>query len=797
MKHAIGCIPALSLVVCLAAPTALQAAAAPGFVENRGQLDARVLFYLAGPGATAYVTAEALVFDLRAPTGEGDADTEPRRPQQDPRDASKLATAQGAGCALYLRFHGGSATSRVEARGRLPGRHHFLLGSDPERWRTDVPAFAEIVYRDAWPGVDLVLRSRGGLIVYETAAAAGGAAPAVLFQYEGADEIVRRTDASVSLETCAGRLVQIREAEGTGVFVAGAGDPAQATHGGLKNDPSALLWNSYLGGSSEDIAYAVALDPLGNPVAAGTAVSTDFPATPGAYDISHGAERDIFVSKFSNTGDELLWSTFLGGNGNDYGYALALDGAGNIVLTGATRSTNFPTTPGAFDETYNGSSNENAFVTKLSSAGSELVWSTFLGRYAAGYALALDAAENPVLTGLTGYSSFPITAGAYDTTHNGGQDVFVAKFSSTGSVLLWSTFLGGSTDDWGQALALDASGDCVFAGYTWSSNFPTTPGALDETWNGSLTDGFVAKLSSGGSELLWSTYLGGAESRDEVYGLALDVSGNAVVTGRTGSDDFPVTPGAYDTDLQGGYEVFVSKLSTAGSELLWSTFIGGSNGEEGRAVVTDAWGNPVLSGWTGSNNFPSTPDAYDTSHNLSSDVFVARLSSDGSELHYSTFLGGSAIDEGQALALDGSGNAVVAGRTQSTNFPTTAGAYDVSHNGNYDVFVARLDLPAVATAVDDAACAGVADFLPAAPNPFHGRTVIRYALARDAEVALGIYDAMGRLVTPLSAGPRGAGTHSAVWNGRDACGRRAAAGVYFVRLLASGQELRDRIVLLR
>lgn len=796
MKRAVGWIPALLLIICLAAPAIRPADAAPGFIENRGQLDARVLYYLTGPGATVYVTAEALVFDLRAQPGEDGAGIDPRRPRHEPHAGTTAANMEGGGCALYLRLTGGGAAPRIEARGRLPGRYHFLLGNDPARWRTDVPAFAEVVYRDAWPGVELVLRSRGGQIVYETVAAGGVAAPTVLFQYEGADEIVRLADASVSLETPAGRLVQISSAEGAGVFTVRAGDPAGAPHGGLKNDPSALIWSTYLGGSSEDIAYAVALDPSGNPVIAGASYSTDFPVTPGAYDISHGEYRDAFVSKFSSTGSDLLWSTFLGGDGFDYGYALALDVAGNTILTGATRSTNFPTTPGAFDETFNGSSNENAFVAKLSSTGNQLIWSTFLGRSAAGYALVFDAAENPVLTGMTGYSDFPTTVGAHDTSHNGGRDVFVAKFSSTGSTLLFSTFLGGSTDDWGLALALDASGDHVITGYTWSSNFPTTPGAYDQTWNGGNTDAFVAKLSSTGSELLWSTYLG-ASGTDDGYALALDGSCNPVVTGRTSSDEFPVTPGAYDTDLQDGYEVFVSKLSSTGANLLWSTFLGGSSGEAGNAVVLDAAGNPVVTGYTGSTNFPTTPDAYDTSYNVSNDVFLVRLSSDGSELLYSTFLGGNAIEEGHALVLDGSGKAVVAGRTQSTNFPTTTGAYDTSHNGNYDVAVAKLDLRTGATAVDDGADASVAAFLHAAPNPFHGRAVIRYALARDAEVALDVYDARGRLVAPLAAGPRAAGAHGVIWNGHAADGERAAAGVYFVRLRAAGRELRDRIVLLR
>lgn len=790
MNRVIGLIAGMLSIV--AAPVC-RAGPVVGFVENRGQVDARVHYYMEGPSTTIYVTAEALVFDLRAPAPADVSTDEPLRPARAERERGAPNAPPGTACAVYLRFDPGMKSPRIEARGRLPGHSNFFLGHDPARWRADVLSYEEVVYRDLWPRVDLVLRSHGGQLVYEAVAAGGGVVPAALFRYEGADQVVQQGDAEVWAETPAGRLVEVRGARGAGKFlVEGA---ASAEISADKNDPSALIWSTLLGGNSEDIGYAIALDQLGNPMVTGTTWSSDFPTTPGADDISHNEYRDVFVAKFSSTGSELLWCTDLGGSLNDDGDAIALDASGNAVVTGSTRSTGFPTTPGAFDETFNGSSNDNAFVAKLSSAGNELIWSTFLGRSAAGYALVLDAAQNPILTGMTSYSSFPTTAGAYDITHNGGRDVFVAKFSSTGSALLWSTFLGGSTDDWGLALERDASGNHVVSGYTWSSNFPTTPGAYDETWNGGNTDAFVAKLSSTGSELLWSTYLGGG-STDDGYGLALDASGNPIVTGRTASANFPVTAGAYDTDYFDSYDVFVSKLSDTGSELLWSTFLGGHSNDVGRAIVVNASGNPVLTGSTNSNNFPTTSDAYDTSHNLSDDVFVARLSSTGGELLYCTFLGGSSIDLGLALVLDSTGKAVVTGQEQSTNFPTTPGAYDTSPNGNYDVVVAKLDLRGAQTDVSDPAVSAFPVIL-STPNPFNGRVVIRYTLAREISVTLGVYDVRGRLVAPLAAGPRGAGVHSEIWNGRAADGRFAAAGVYFVRLQAAAESVQEQIVLLR
>jgi hypothetical protein len=786
----------VGFLLCIVVQTTGLAVAAPGFVENRGQVDARVCYYLQGPSVTVYATAEALVFDLREPIRD-DASENGRRPAPDmapwENDAEPAARI---GCAVYLRFVGANRAPRLEARGELPGRSNYFLGNDPALWRTDVPSYAEVIYRDIWPNVDLVFRYRDGELTYAAVATDCVTATVVSFLYEGAEAVVRQRDAEVSLESAAGRLVEVRRSATEGAFLLGGQGQAKGDAQGGKNIPEALLWSTYIGGSSEDIGYAIALDASGNPVLTGSTYSPNFPATPGAYDISYSDYRDVFVAKLSSTGSELLWCTYMGGTNFDYGFALVLDTSENPVLTGYTRSSNFPSTPGAYDPTFNGSSNENAFVAKISSTGSKLLWSTFLGRYSNGYGLVLDPYENPIVTGMTSYSDFPTTAGAYDTSHNGGRDVFVAKLSGMGSVLLWSTFLGGSTDDWGLALALDASGCPVLAGYTWSSNFTTTPGAYDQTWNGGNTDAFVAKFSSTGSELLWSTYLGG-NATDDGLALALDAAGNIVVTGRTGSHNFPVTPGAYDTDLLDGYEVFVSKISSTGADLLWSTFLGGSSGEAGNAVVLDSSDNPVVAGYTNSSNFPTTPDAYDTSYNVSDDVFLARLSSTGSELLYSTFLGGNSIEECNALVLDGSGKAVVAGRTYSANFPTTTGAYDTSHNGNYDALVARLSIGVAATSVADPDAAGVSVFLPSMPNPFRGRAVIRYNLARETDVDLGIYDVRGRLVKTLAAGRRSAGTHGEAWDGRDAFGRRAATGTYLVRLQTGGQQFQKRITMLR
>jgi hypothetical protein len=690
---------AISLLLCVVVSTG-QAVPSPGFIENRGQAAKRVAYYMPGGRATVYFTADAVVFDLHEKEVRSESDPTlefiPR-----PDSSAEAPGRSLRGCAVYIRFNGANPSPRIEARGELETRYNYFLGNDPSRWRSDVPTYAEVVYHDLWPGVDLVYADEGGKLTYKVVTSSGGASRNVGFEYQGAASVIVGPDGSARIATGVGVLLheppKTLGSDGSLAVEVGANT---ARSDGLRDDPSALLWSTFLGGSSNEYARALALDSSGNSILVGLTASANFPTTPGAYDTSFNTSfDDVFVAKLSSTGGSLLWGTFLGGSSYDYGFGLALDSSQDPVLTGYTQSSNFPTTKGAYDTSYNGI--YDGFVAKLSSTGSSLLWSTFLGGnyddY--GYAIALDSSQDPIVTGYTSSSDFPTTPGAYDTSHNGYQDVFVAKLSSTGSGLLWSTLLGGSSDDDGFGLALDSLQNPVLTGITLSSDFPTTPGAYDTSDNGGLYDSdvFVAKLSSTGSSLLWSTYLGGSTA-DRGCGLALDSSQDPVLTGRTQSSDFPTTPGAYDTSVNGTYDGFVAKLSSTGSSLLWSTFLGGSSDDYGHALALDSSENAILMGTTGSADFPTTPGAYDTSYNGSNDIFVAKLSSIGSSLLWSTFLGGTSADVGQAyalaaLALDSSGNPILIGSTGSADFPTTTGAYDTSYNGGFlDGFVAKLQL---------------------------------------------------------------------------------------------------------
>ena len=320
-------------------------------------------------------------------------------------------------------------------------------------------------------------------------------------------------------------------------------------------------------------------------------------------------------------------------------------------------------------------------------------FSTFLGGSGPTLDDALGIAVDPeghvYVTGRAGSTDFPTTAGAFDTTHNGVFDAFVAKLSRDGSELVYCTFLGGALVDEATGIAVDPRGQAYVVGSTDSSDFPTTSGAFDTTRDGD-NDAFVVKLSRDGSELGYSTLLGGSKS-DFAAGVAVDPRGQAYLTGRTGSADFPTTPGAFDPTLDGAEDSFVARFSGDGSALGYSTLLGGSASDFGRGIAVDASGEAYLTGESESADFPTTAGAFDRTYGGSFDAFVGKLRSDGSGLAYSTYLGGPAADLGEAIAVHPSGEAYVTGRTGSGAFPVTAGAFDTTYGGGFsDAFVTNL-----------------------------------------------------------------------------------------------------------
>ncbi len=616
-------------------------------IENAGQWPAAARFQVwGGPAGTMWLAEDAIWITKM---GRGEASrTAPSPSVADsvgmlrPNTANEAPPARGV--TIKITFPGANPHPRLDPVERLDTKVSYFLGNDPVKWRSEVPAWGGVRYVDLYPGVDLIVGADGAgddalSPLWALQARAGAETSVVKVRIEGAD----------SVTVAGGQLQLAAEDREIRLPLPGA-------------DFSYLLNGNVVDGWE-----------IGQDITAQAEAAADNPA-------------------------DLIFSTFLGGSDYDYSSAIVVDAAGRVYISGNTYSGDFPTTPGAFDTSYNGGQWGDVFVVRLNANGTALEYATFLGGSDNdGGTIAVDVDGRVYVAGTTQSSNFPTTLGAFDTTYNGGQygDAFVVRLNATGSALEYATFLGGSGTDNGYGIALGADALAYVTGSTWSSDFPTTPGAFDITHNGGQWDAYVVKLNANGSALEYSTFLGGT-GNDAGYGMTVDAAGQAYVIGDTSSNNFPTTPGAFDTSFNGGYygDAFVVRLNANGSAMEYSTFLGGSESDNGRCIVLDSAGRAYISGGTRSNDFPTTPGAFDTSFNggLYGDAFVIRLNANGSQLEYSTLLGGSNSDYGDAIAVDATGRAYVTGPTWSSDFPTTPGAFDTGYNGGYvDGFVVRLN----------------------------------------------------------------------------------------------------------
>ncbi|HEX9765911.1 MAG TPA: hypothetical protein VGA36_04045, partial [Nitriliruptorales bacterium] len=504
-----------------------------------------------------------------------------------------------------------------------------------------------------------------GALLVETASGPLRQTPPLAWQ------IARDSGARVPLEA----RFRVLDGERYG-FEAPGRDPSLAT----VIDPD-LVWSTFLGLDGDQWVSSAHALPSGRVLVAGATDSFCFPSTPGAFDPFANGSLDGFVSLLEADGSTMVWSTYLGGSGADEVKALAVDAAGTVTVAGGTTSIDFPITAGAFDRTPNGF--RDGFVARISAAGDALLWSTYLGGSLNDRcnAVALGPAGVVAAGGTSVSADFPTTPGSYSTFFNGGTfggDGFVTQLDPSGSSLVFSTYLGGLGEDGVVSMAVDASGRTTVLGSTSSINFPTTPGVFAAQLSGAV-DLFVTRVDASGSSLAASTYLGGAGS-EGALGLALDAGGEAIVVGSTDAAGYPITGGALDAVFAGTSEGVVTRLAADLGSLSFSTYLGGNGDERVAAVVIEPAGTIVVAGSTDSKDFATTPGAYDKSFNESvpplgfDDAFVARMQPDGKTLDYSTFFGSYGNDQILALAVHPGGGIVLAGRTSSFFFPTTAGA---------------------------------------------------------------------------------------------------------------------------
>jgi hypothetical protein len=395
----------------------------------------------------------------------------------------------------------------------------------------------------------------------------------------------------------------------------------------IRADGTGLVYSTYLGGSGIEDIWAVAVDAQGSAYLSGYTYSTDFPVANAFQPNSRGGV-DAFLAKLDPSGSSLAYSTYLGGAGRDESWGVAVDAQGRAYVTGMTSSADFPMA-NPYQSSMRGST--DVFVTRLVASGSALSYSTYAGgsSYEGALGIAIDATGSAYVTGNTVSSDFPI-ANPYQSTLHGGQDVFVTKLSPSGGALAYSTYIGGSGDDTGWAIAVDAAGSAYATGYTRSSNYPMV-NAFQASPHGG-TEGYVSKLSASGSSLAYSTYLGGDGGYDAGYGIGVDSWGDAYVTGLTQSTNFP-TVNAEQSAHQGGDDAFVTRVNSAGTQLVYSTYLGGSGNEYGYGLVVSASGDVYLTGQTNSTNFP-VHNALQAANAGTLDAFVVKISG-ACHLHYS------------------------------------------------------------------------------------------------------------------------------------------------------------------
>ncbi len=615
-------------------PAAPSVAASPlfsslplAFWPNRGQVDAQALFYARRSGMTLWLTKEGLVFDFwrsragSAPPPMPSGERRASAPADIERDVSRLV------------FLGANPEPGVVPFGADNPRVHFFIGGGEGGVPTSVPAAESVLYEDLYKSIDLKVYGTDNELEYDWIVAPGGNPEDIRFEYRDAGKVLADSQGDLAVRTRFANPIH-RKPEGYQIV--------DGRRRAVETEFRRIAGNSY--------GFRV-----------------------GPYDRSHPLFIDPIV---------LVSSTYLGGKGDEYGVDIKLDADGSICVCGDTASPDFPVKGGA-DLTLGGAN--DIFIVKFKPDGKSLVFATFLGgtkdEDAAG--LALDTGGAIIVAGSSNSPDYPVKDG-YDAALNGETDAVVTKLSAQGDAIVFSTYLGGSRNEFASDMAVDGKGDIYLAGCTKSPDFPVKA-AYDPSFNG-IWDAYVAKLAASGKSLVWSTFLGGTASESSTACIAVDGAGSAYVAGPTLSSNFPVKD-AFDSTYNGHIDAFVTKFSPSGRTLVYSTFLGGSAYDWPWDIQVDRSGAAYVVGITESFNFP-VKNAYDSKRNGNLDAFVTKLRPNGKSLAFSTYLGGRKADSLAHIVLDKTGAFLVTGSTGSTDIPLVD-PYDKTLEGETDGYIAK------------------------------------------------------------------------------------------------------------
>jgi hypothetical protein len=651
------------------------------FEVNQGQADADVKFLSRGNGYSLFLTNNEAVLALKSN-----------------KENSNV---------LRMQLIDSNPKAELNGIDPLPGKSNYFIGQDSDKWHTNLANYKKVEYKEIYPGIDAVYYGNQSHLEYDFVVAPNANPTDIKLGFKGSKKVQIDKRGNLLLYTEDGIVRQnkpliYQNNNGSRQLIEGRYSFRNKNQIGFNIDhydrtkpliiDPTLEYSTFLGGDDDEQGISITVDSAGFAYVTGSTESTNFP-TKNPYQPSLQSTTDIFITKLTPNGSNLVFSTFLGGNSSDNSFSIAIDPAANIYVGGGTISSNFPTLPGSFQTTSN---SIDGFVVKLNSDGNNLLYSTYFGGSATDYvrSIAVDVAGNAYLTGSTSSNNFP-TQNPIQSVLGGSFDAFAAKLNSSGSALLYSTYIGGSDYDEGWDIDVDLSGKAVVVGATASANFPKTGNALVTTFSNG--EGFVTKLNSAGTSFIYSTFLGG-NSYDVAYGIAVDNDGNAYVTGVTTSDNFPTTLNAYkNTCLKDGEttcsrdDAYVTKINSTGSELIYSTLLGGSDNEVGYSIAVDNDGNAYVAGQTESTDFPLL-NAVQSSFGGDRDTFVTKLNLDGSALLFSTYINIERSLRKNDLSIDGSGNIYVAGENRST-FITTEGAFQTTNGGGYDAYIVKLNPP--------------------------------------------------------------------------------------------------------
>jgi len=737
-----------------------QYAALPlAFEANEGQVDSRVKYMARGSGYKLFLTSSQAIMTLPAKRRASEVRDMMLNKRRGAAAVRKTARRrmQGASrssmASVRMNFVGASKNSKLEADDRQPGILNYFVGKDRSKWRTDIPLFGRVRYRDLYPGIDLAFHGAGESLEFDYIVRPGGDASSIEVGISGADIVRLDPTGSLLLQTSAGSVELHKpvayQTEGETREVIAANFEIDKDHRvsfrlapydhnrELVIDPT-ITYSTYFGGDFADYGISIAVDSSGNSYIAG---ATDSDAIPGFPNTTINQSFDAFLSKLNSSGT-LINTTEFGGSGDDFPGGVAVDSQG-VYISGTTDSSDFPTTVGQttfLGGVTNGAN--DAFAIKFTLTGGFL-WGTYIAGSDSdsGQAIAVDSAHNIYVVGETFSNDLGGATGGVNPLPNGSapnlgsgsgfDDGFIVKLNASGTSYALVSYIGGTDGDLATGVALDATGNIYVAGETISTDLPVTAsvvqgqcgtdGNCNASASGPLDDSFVVAIKANLSGYNYVTYYGGSDV-DDALAIAVDAGGNAFITGTTASSDFP-TQSPLQSSLAGSLNAFIAELNSTGTAVSYASYLGGNGSDVGLSIALDSGDNVYVTGQTTSTTFPMVNPTQATPSG-SSDAFVSVYGLSQGLMLFSTYLGGGA-DEDQfegSIGLDGSQKIYVTGDTTSGNgstasFPTITGALQATYGGGTCVDNIGDNVPCTDAFVTAYGPATAPDFTVAATTP--------------------------------------------------------------------------------